>query len=104
MKTYIVYTEEGCVDCNALKTTLTEQGIKYVNRDINKECSECGINLWRNRFEKNDLVAEHSLPGYVPILTITENNETKILASGMKYEERGKVIIFENTEQVIKNL
>ena len=44
------------------------------------------------------------MPGYVPILTITENNETKILASGMKYEERGKVIIFENTEQVIKNL
>ena len=102
MKTYTLYSEEGCVDCNALKNTLNQQGIAYENRDINEEIE--GLNPWRNRFEKNDLVSEHSLPGYVPILQINENNNIKILASGMVFEDRGNVIIFEKLEEALKNI
>ena len=72
MKTYVLYSEEGCDDCNRLKNT----------------------------FSKNDLVAEHSLPGYVPILEISENNSKKIMASGMKFEERENVIVYENIDEI----
>ena len=98
MKTYILYSEEGCDDCNRLKNTLNEKGIKYENRDINEEVP--GLDPWRNRFSKNDLVAEHSLPGYVPILEISENNSKKIMASGMKFEERENVIVYENIDEI----
>ena len=86
MKTYTLYSEEGCVDCNALKNTLNQQGIAYENRDINEEIE--GLNPWRNRFEKNDLAklkkAITSPQGMVIVTGPTGSGKTTTLYSILK--------------------
>tara|TARA_R110000824_G_scaffold67591_1_gene175073 strand:- start:174 stop:482 length:309 start_codon:yes stop_codon:yes gene_type:complete len=102
MKHYTLYSEEGCPDCTALKNNLNQLGITYENRDINEKIP--GAQPHKYRWEKNDLVKQRSLPGYVPILHINENNNIKILASGMVFEDKGDVIIFSTIEEALKNL
>lgn len=62
-KVVILYTMEGCPFCDMIKTQLTENGIEFYNRDIEKY------------EEEFDMFVEIVGSDYVPAFMIVEDSE-----------------------------
>ena len=103
MKEVILYTEKECVDCAELKEKLTNENIKFINKDLMEESEDLRCK-YPNKWEHIDLVKDYGLPRWVPTAVIKEGDNMKFICSSTITKNDGDIYLGENSELLFQRI